>query len=232
MKLKLKIRTPMRKPLNLEKKSKPSSGMGGGVPDWMITDRDDAHEQADEAKAQRNRSFIPELWLRPDEERMVRFRHEGFISCIWCYSLKLKNGKFERVTKPAKGQVDLFQDELGLKASFKAVYEIIDIEGYVDKKSGKRKKNLPRFYVASHKAYETLEKIREKKGGLNKMNIEIARIGEGNQTTYTFMPEEKTPMKPEWLAAENLKKKFQELFAPPSEATQRSLIAQAVPNDY
>ncbi len=209
-----------------------SESMGGSVPSWLMTDPRKKHEASDEAKMQRNRSFIPELWLKPGEDRVVRFRHVRDVGTIWAYSLKLKNGRFTRVTAPANDEVDLFRDELGLKPSFKAIYEVIDIEGFVDKKTGKRKRNLPRFFVASHKIYEALEKLANKKGGLNLMDIEISRVGEGNQTTYLFQPEDKSPMTAEMKAAEKLHLKVPQLFAPPSEAEQRSLLNQVVPNDY
>jgi hypothetical protein len=202
----------------------------GSKPDWLITDPDEQRRAAMEQKAFRgggNRA--PELWLRDGDEKLVRFRHPSKLAVIWRYSLKLKNGKFMQVTQPAKGKVDLFASELGLKPSYKAIYEVIDIKGYKDRK-GARKTNQPKFYLASHKQAENLNKIEEKRGGLHKMDIEISRAGSGTQTTYSFYAQDNEPMTEEQRNAPKLAGRIAEFFAPPKESEQRALVAQAVSN--
>jgi hypothetical protein len=214
---------------NPAKKEASSPLYGGNTPDWLITDPNEQREALNKQKSFRgggNRP--PELWFREDESKLLRFRYSDAPAIIWAYSAKLRNGRFDRYTAPGKGKPDLFRDELGLKPSFKAIYEVIDINGYKDKK-GKRLTNLPRFWVVSHKVHEQLQHIAQKMGGLDRMNIEVTRTGAGNQTTYTFLPESKSPMTDEMKKAEKLTPKIATFYKPMTESEQRAVLPSIIP---
>ena len=198
----------------------------GSQPDWLILDKEKQVKALNQQR--RSGTRVPEIWLREDESKLLRFRYPDCSAVIWAYSAKLRNGKFDKFTCPPDGAPDLFRDELGMKPSFKAIYEVVDIKGYVDK-NGKKVRNTPRFFVVSHKVHEQLQKLREKKGGLDRMNIEVSRTGTGNQTTYMFLPEPPSPMTPEMKAAEKLTPKIRQYFRPLTEAEQRSVVPQIIP---
>ena len=224
--MKLKMKLGSKSSSDGVVKAKKNGGLHG-APAWMTNDPGKQRRMAEQQRQQQNRKFIPEMWFKDGDEKIVRFRDPGAVTCLWQYKFMTKGGRYEKVTAPAEGEENLFLEEAGMKPSFCAVYEVIDIAGYVDK-DGKRKKNVARFLLASHKVYMQLEKIRIKRDGLDKQNIEISRTGEKAQTSYTFLPEDKEPMTPEMRKAERLSLKIQELFAPPSPAEQRELLNQMV----
>lgn len=193
--------------------------VGGG---WMMTGADQQKEALSRQRLLSDAKRPPEMWVKEGEDKLVRFVGEGPVACIYAYSVRV-DGRWKSITCPEDGQIDLFKTELGLRPSFKAIYEVVDINGYVDKDM-KKHKNVRRFYTGSSRVYEALEKIREKKGPLNRYNIEISRTGTGTATSYNFMPDSPSPMTPEMKAGEPLAPKFASYYAPPTAAEQRVLV--------
>ena len=227
--MKLKIKLGAKKPA-ISGKPRTSSPSLGSTPSWLTTDPVKQKERVKQAQAASGRDFIPELWVMDGEDKRVRFCFAAPSAIIEVYNVKLRNGRFAKFTKPVEDETDLFQDELGLRPATKAIYIVDDIDGYVDKKTNKRKKHQVRFFIAGTRQYQQLEKIREKRSGLNNQDIEISRSGQKMQTTYTFMPDERTPgPAPEIMKQANeLKAQMVKLFAPLSEAEQRAILPQIV----
>lgn len=219
MKIKSRNESPFKKRAVTEDAEEPRSSKGGG---WMMTGADQQKEALSRQRLLSDAKRPPEMWVKEGEDKLVRFVNEGPIACLYVYSVRI-DGRWKSITCPEEGQIDLFKSELGLRPSFKAIYEVVDIHGYVDKEQ-KKHKNVRRFYVGSSRVYEALEKLREKKGPLNRYNVEISRTGTGTQTSYTFLPDSPTPMTSEMKAGEALAPKFASYYAPPTAAEQRVLV--------
>lgn len=194
-------------------------------PSWLLTSPSQKREAKEEAAAMSGQGRAPELWIKEDEEKIIRIRHAEALAHIWRYSVRVGR-KFQSFTRPPEGEVDLFRDQLGLQASLRGVYEVIDIEGYKDK-SNKRHRNVVRFWVVNNAVNQQLETIFRKRGPLNRYDITVKRIGSGPRTTYMIMAETPEPMTPEQQKLPYLAKDIERFFEPPSESKQRIICAQA-----
>lgn len=169
-----------------------SPANNGSINGWMTKGTEKIATQVENVKLTSQRKFAPEIMIRDGESKLIRFRANDPIGSLYRYSLKI-NGKWTQVTAPEEGKTDPMR-EAGLRPSLKVIWEVIDINGYVDKK-GQKQEMLPRFLVANVRLHEQLETIRKKKGDLTKFDIEISRSGSGTQTTYTLLPEFPAPLK-------------------------------------
>ncbi len=196
-------------------------GEESSAPSWLMTTRQQQREAIQEQKLASGRR-APEMWLKDGETKKVRFITPEACACIFRYSIRM-GARFEKFTKPAQGEVDLFSEELGLRAAFNAIYEVNDYAGYTDKE-GKRKRNVRRFFVGSGRVYEMLEVLRKQVGPLNEMDISITRTGQSTNTTYSFIPLGKSPMAPEIRNQDRLSKKLAEYYKPLTEEEQRVIL--------
>lgn len=188
---------------------------------WLTQGQTNIRDMLNKQKAEQSRKFAPEFWLRSGEEKTIRFRRSEPIGSFAVYRLKVR-GRFLRITAPPAGERDLFR-ESGKRASFVALYEVIDIDGYVEKKTGKKVRNVPRFLAANQRLYEQLEAIRAKKGTLAKFNLSIQKTGEGVNTSYVLIPGDNEPLdgieKIPTIANDVSK-----YYAPPTLEEQRGLL--------
>lgn len=193
-----------------------------GKPDWMLSDRSEQKEALREHRMQSGKR-APELYFKDGEERTIRICQPEALALIWQYNLKV-NGKFQRLTAPARGEADLFRDE-GLKPQLRAIYEVIDYKGYRDKKD-KRHKNVRRFLVVSAKVHEQLEAIKKKLGPLNEYDLHVTRTGSDQSTTYTYIPGAhcKIPKEARGKEGDSLANRIGEFYKPKTEAEQRILL--------
>jgi hypothetical protein len=190
---------------------------------WMQTSEEAQSRALKESTQRSMRNRPPEVWLKDGEEKTLRFRGAGALATFARYRLQL-DGKWRAFTKPADGDTDLFQSELGLNDSFCALFEVVDISGYRDK-DGKRHRYIPRFYVVGARQYEQLRLIQRKRGGrLDKFDIVVSRSGSGTQTSYAFIPEMDSPSDPKVKAAASLKEDVNKYYAPPTESEQRAIV--------
>jgi hypothetical protein len=213
-------------------KSKPSKdsladrveGKSKSVPSWMKTDPDEVKELEEAQKTAMFSSRPPEFFLSEDETRNIRFTSETYVACAFQYSIPVPGKKYWRkVTQPDEGDKDLLA-EAGKSASLRAIYEIIDVTGYKDKKTSKRIKNIRRFWNMSMKQHEAIQKMREKKGTLLDREWSVTKVGSGKQSTMMIMPEERSSMTSEQKETKSLKKDFQRYYAPPDFKTQKLLL--------
>lgn len=206
-----------------------SQASGKNVPGWMMTSQADKRAALKEQELNSGRR-PPELWVMEDEDKLVRFRQPEELCCLYVYKVPRGGTRFDTYTAPERGEVDLFE-EAGLKRTFQAVYEVIDIKGYTEKKTGKKKRNVARFYRVGARGYQQLQKLLNKRGPLCDYNIEISRSGTGTNTTYAYIPQEHSPMTPEMKAAEKLSAKLADYYRPPTEEEQRVILKNMVPQD-
>lgn len=169
-----------------------ASANQGGLNGWMTKGSAEISAQVETIKLSSQRRFAPEVMIKDGESKRVRFRANEPIGSVYRYSLKV-GGRWNQVTAPEEGTTDPLR-EAGLRASLKVIWEVIDIDGYVDKK-GQTQAMLARFLVANVRLHEQLEVIRAKRGDLTKYDVEISRSGKGAQTTYTLLPEAPSPLK-------------------------------------
>jgi hypothetical protein len=211
-----------------------SSSLGGmpgfgAKPSWMMTERDQQQQAIEAQKALAIRA--PEVWIKAGESKMLRFRDATVIACLWRYNVQTGPNQWTQFTVPNDGDTDLFRDQLGLKPSLKAVYEVIDIEGFTSK-AGKTQKNVARFFNTNSRVYEQLEALRHESGPLCNYNIKISRTGSGQSTTYAVIPKMPTPMLPEWKNQPRLVKDFLKYYSPPSETEQKAVVARVGRSSY
>ena len=223
MKLKLKKKkppTPFIPEDDEDEDSKPSTSSlpKGAEAGWMTSNRAEINAMNAAQKAQAQRKRRPELWFKAGDVKTVRFRHSD-PKCFAEYSIK-SGDRYDTYTKPAEGDRDLFAEVMGLQPRLRFLYEVIDITGYKDQKTGKQVKNVPRFFATNGKVYDVLQKYVQKCGPLTGYDIEITRNGQGTQTSYVLVPESPTPMTQEMKKAENLLAKIAEYYAPPTEQEQ------------
>ena len=189
---------------------------------WMATNPKDQDRSLQESISRSARNRPPELWIKDREEKLVRFRQAGALGTFSRYRMQV-DGKWRAFTRPAEGEVDLFASELGLNATFAAVYEVVDINGYKDDQ-GKRHRFIPRFYVVGGRQFEQLRLIKKKRGPLCNYDITISRSGSGTQTSYAYLPELESPADPKVKAAASLANDVMKYYGPPSEAEQRIIV--------
>jgi hypothetical protein len=195
-------------------------------PSWMLADRESKEKAFAAQKVMAGKDRPPELWIPDGVTKTVRFRDAKEIALIWRYSIQIggPKGKWRQFTVPEDGATDLFRDVLGAKPSLKAVYEVIDIDGYKDDKTGKRFRNLPRFFVVAQRLHEQLEAIRKKRGGLDTCNIDISRTGQKRETNYSVIPDVPSPMLSDWKAKPRLSLEFEKYYAPLTEEEQEQVV--------
>jgi hypothetical protein len=201
--------------------------MGGE--DWMIQGREGIKAaEKRQQKIQKARRRAPEVYLKDGETKLFRFRTS---EPVGIFRYRARVGKYHQYfTQPAHGDRDLFA-ESGLEASLAFCYEVFDRTGYVDKKTGKRIKNIPRFFWCSGRTQKAIEKINQKKGGLVKFDIEVSREGADKSTTYTFYPEDNSALSGEMLKAPRLMDEFADYYAPKDEEAQRLILSGVLPED-
>jgi hypothetical protein len=193
---------------------------------WATTNPDDIERRIKEQAALQLRR-PPEFYLRDGEEKKIRFVSSDPIALISVYVAKVK-GEFRSFVAPELGVDDAFA-EAGLTASSRIVYEIIDLDGYVDKKTNKRIRNLPRFYVVSPKVHEQLKVIVKKYGPLDKFDIEMSRTGSGINTTYSFFPMPPKPLSLELQKLPRLRPDFAKYYAPLPYDQAQNLLKYVTP---
>jgi len=222
--MKLSIKKKKKKERSSDRDDRSSSRMGGT--DWMITGRENLKKEQQTSEAlSKSGNRPPEMWIPDGESRIVRFRSSEPIG-IYQYSIRVGKN-WRSVTRPAPGTKDLFK-LAAMTPQLKYVYEVIDVKGYKDKKTGKRMKNQPRFFKANGRFEKMIEKMREKYGGLTKRNFEISRTGQSKDTTYMIIAEDKEPMTEEMKKAPKLMPDFAKYYAPPTLAEQKVLLAGVV----
>lgn len=188
---------------------------------WMVRGDENIRKMVDSQRANASRKYPPELWFRSGEERNIRFRRSEPLCCLMVYNLKI-GGRFIKVTAPGSGERDLFR-EAGLRPSFRAIYEVVDIDGY--EKDGKKHTMLPRFLSANIRLHEQLEAIRKKKGTLSKFNICLQKTGKGVNTTFAIIPDDPAPL-PGLERVQSIANDLAKYYSPPSLDEQRGLLGQ------
>lgn len=209
-------------------KEKSSSGKNDKVPPWMLTDPDEIKAANELHREQMQFNRPPEFWLKDGESRTIRFRKSNPIASFGQYSVRV-NGRWRRVTKPAEGDKDLFEEK-GLLAQYRAIYEIVDRTGYIDKNK-KRVKDRVCFFSVPMKIYEQIEKIREKRGGLIDRDYEITKTGSGKTSSMMMMPEDESPMPSKLKELPSLRKDIMKYYAPPSLKEQKVLLGKLAEDD-
>lgn len=197
------------------------------APSWMM--RGENRIAATTKKIQEEaKSFgVPRFWVIDGETKQVRFCSNEPLAAIFQYRVRVR-GKWRNITQPGTGENDPCA-EAGLMPQYRIIFEIIDVTGYLDQKTKRQVRNIRRFWEISPKIWEQIQKIRTKYGPLTTYNVEVSRSGEGPQTTYTFMPEPKTPMpvaKDKPLAPD-----LATFFKPLSEEKMRNLVAGSAQDD-
>lgn len=196
-----------------------------GGPSWLMVDPSEKKQAAATAKTLGGGERAPEIWFKDGDEKKVRFRDEAEVGALWRYTVEV-DGNWRSFTMPEDGEVDLFRDELGLKPSLRYLYEVIDIDGFKDKK-GKRQTNVARFWLVPQKVHDQLEIIRRKRGPLNQFDIEITCAGEKVNKGYQFFADTASPMTREAKAAPRLRADASKYYAPLPESEQRMVVKRA-----
>lgn len=215
-----------------EEESSSSSSSNSDADDWLTTNRADQIKQMrrHEAQQKKNSDRPPELWIKDGEARSIRFLSNEPIGSLWRYTIKSGNS-FQKVTAPRLGEKDLFKAR-AMKPQLLFLYPVIDRTGYRDKK-GKKIANVPRYLVATSRVEKSINKIREKKGDLTRLDIEYSRQGESTDTTYSFFVEGKLSKikSSEKKEAKILRKKARNYYAPPTIQEQRAIVGDISEDD-
>ncbi len=204
---------------DLQRESESPSKVDNGA-SWMLKGEEAINQAHESQKLLQKSKNAPELFVRQGEEKTLRFRSSAPLGAIFQYTLNV-NGKWRKFTAP-DGR-DLFAEN-GLRKSLRDIWEVIDVDGYVDKE-GKTRKNLPRFLVSNYQLSEVIKKYASKMGSLINHTWELSRSGTGTSTTYTIMPIVEESY--DYSKVEKIGNEVTEYYAPPSLQEQ-----QAVMNRY
>lgn len=189
---------------------------------WAMT-TSSSRNAAMEAQKALSGPRAPETWVGDGESKKFRMLIAEPIG-LFRYQFQI-GGKWHSFTKPGRGEADLFQSELNLAPSYKAVWIVLDYAGYTDKE-GKVQKNLARYWLVSGRLNSQLEALGDKYGDLTGYDIEVRRIGSDKNTTYQLFQERKSVIDPKIRASlPNLRAKFEEYYAPPTEEQQEAIVA-------
>lgn len=199
----------------------------GSLNGWLTRGSENIAAQVETVKMDAQRKFAPEVMIKDGESKRLRFRANDAIGSLRQYSVKV-NGRWQSVTQPPDGQPDPLR-ESGLRAGLKTLWEVIDIDGYTDKK-GVEKKMLARFLKANVRLHDQLEIIKKKVGNLTTFNIEISRSGGGTNTTYTLLPESPSALAGA-ASVPSIKNDVSKYYAPVSSAELQSLADRSEPSE-
>jgi len=143
-----------------------------------------------EANKKKKGGFALELWIKADEEAIVRFMVNEPIN-IHQHSIQI-GGRWQTRTCIADTGEKCPLCAMGNKRRFVGVYSVIDRrkEEYKDR-NGKtiKKRNTVKLWRCGQRVLSTLENINAKRGGLTKCDMSVTRIGEGKDTIYNIIPE-------------------------------------------
>ncbi len=194
---------------------------------WSFTG-DAAVKELARQRAIQDKNRRPTIWLKDGEKKNMRFMHPGPIACLYRYRVKV-NGNWVSFTAPPEGSVDLFASELRLQSAFCAIYEVCDLDGYLDKTTRKKIQFKRRFFEASGKTFTVLEMTREKMGPLCDYDMEVCRAGADISTNYMFFPSQKSPMSAQVKAGPSLKPEFAKYYSPPTAEEQKLIVRGLAP---
>lgn len=190
---------------------------------WAVTDEQKMQKEEEVYDAAKQLvKFRPEVIIKADEKRLLRFLSDGPLCQIQFYNLQY-NKFWTKFTKPLD-EDDLIGPELNMDAIPYYVYEVFDKEGFV-KADGTKMKNIVRYWVVTRTTNKRILKIREKCGPLSNYALEIERTGSGTDTDYQFWPESPSPM-PKIKPEDRLNKKWPEHFAPLTVDQQKVLLSK------
>lgn len=202
------------------------SSLYGQMPAWAITGKANQLAALKRQQATSSLNRPPELWLRDGETKRIRFRDDEPIAVIYRYSVQ-QGSNWVKFTKPADGTPDLFQKHLGLRPSFSAIFEVIDVDGY-ENKEGKKLRNIPRFLAANSRLFAQLQQMVKLRGPLTNYDVLLSRSGTGTSTVYSAMNDVDAPQSLAARKAERLRPKFAAYYAPPTLAQQKAMVGEVV----
>jgi len=178
---------------------------------WKSVGTDEIDQRVRQQKAL-TRPRPPEFWLPDGATARLRFRTSQPIASINEYTVG-SGRNFRKYTAPPLGTPDAFA-ERGLRAKISIVWEVVDLLGYVDKKTGKRLKNIPRFWAMSNRVYETIKQLVKRQGAISTYDVEVTRSGTGVNTTYSLFADKPSPPSLECKKAKSLAGDFDKYYAP------------------
>ena len=169
-------------------------------------------EKRRDAERKRNEKVIWRLFLKPDEERTVRFLTEEPINF---YEHTIPSGsKYENYVCP---QEDCELCDSGNKASFRGAFLVYDKTPYKSK-DGKTRNGTVYLYVTGTQNVTKLDR-QHSKYGLTNRDYTIVRVGKGKSTTYEFERGEKTGK----LSTKKIESILPEVYAEMYNGTEESL---------
>lgn len=226
MKRKSKARSSSR-PTSTQRSANSNSGIRN-LGSWAETDPTRQAEKADAIKEQMERKFAPETWVA-DKPKFFWFVYPHPIFTTEVYSVTY-NGRFTKFVKPVEGR-DLFAEE-GHRSATRWFYEVIDVDGYVEKKTGKPVRNIRRIFPTNFRQNQSIQAIDEET--LQDYCIKAIKSGSGQQTTYSFIPDMKVnTVRPDFNKIKGwTDDEIAEIYEPPSEALQKQILANCAPPRY
>lgn len=150
---------------------------------WFTEGYETVEKESARLDEQMNSTFLPQFRMKADEESNIIFHTLTPVNFYQHY-VKSLNRYF------TCSQKDCPICDIGNKASYTGAYLITDTryEEWEDKKKVKQtRKNGLKVMTHGIKALKVIAKQASKRG-LDKFGWELARNGEGTDTTYSFIP--------------------------------------------
>jgi len=188
MAIRRKKKVVSKKSAGVKKKVTRKKGTEARTPSWMGVGAETAREEIKRQEREyeeRSQKYYREFFLVNDGDvGVIAFLHEEPIT-YYVHRVKV-NGKWKMVT--CKGEANgCLHCAAGLKASFRAAWNVIDRRTYTDR-NGKKHRNTVKVYSVGTLAFPKIDKIAQKYGLLN-VDVEITRHGKGTKTEYSYLPE-------------------------------------------
>jgi hypothetical protein len=224
------LRRVTKKKSSKKKRSSKKSGSKkaprkkSGKKKWFTSGADQARDHVKREKARRNAqasSRFPRFFLKDGEEASVRFVTDEPVG--YEEHAEQVNGRWEYYT--CSGDEDCLGCKRGVRKSWRAAYKIIDRRTWTDRK-GNSHSNEIKVLKVGIRAFPMVDKI-QKRVGLRTRDVSIERTGQGIDTTYTFMAEEKSSLsRQDRIAIKKDQIDLMTALAPPDPAELASLLGE------
>lgn len=193
----------------------------------LITSSEDIRK---ELQREQDRRAVGQLWrdlfkIDDGEEKRVWFRDCEPIGGVYIHRLPNERNNTDQIPCSMSVLGECLMCDHNVPKSFYFIYNVVDIDGFYNKKTKKTVKNKSCFYLASATRKEVFDNQLDGKGKIgSKRIIIVKRIGTGANTTHLFrLTKDAIPTAA--INAHDIGEEAAKKFSAPTLEQQKSIIA-------
>jgi hypothetical protein len=193
----------------------------------LITSSDEIRK---ELQHERDRRAIGQLWrdmfkIDDSETKRVWFRSCEPIGGVYLHRVPNEQGNTDTIPCSMSALGECHMCESGVPKTFYFIYNVVDIDGFYNKKAKKTVKNKPCFYLVSATRKDIFDDQLDGRHKLgSKRIITIKRIGSGANTTHLYRLT-KEPIPTAAINADDIGKEAAKKFSAPTLEQQKPIVA-------